>query len=379
MTNRNHYDVIVLGLGVMGSAAAYHLTRAGQRVLALEQFDLDHQNGSSYGVSRIIRYAYDAADYVELAKAAYPLWRDLEAQTGTRLLYQTGGLDFGRADEPTLLAVRDSLDQASLGYEWLAPAAVQQRFPQFHLDDDMMAVYQPDAGYLAASDCVLTMVNAATSAGATVKTQARVTNCEVHGDAITIETTSESYSAARIIITAGAWTAQILGLLDLQVPLLPTREQLVFFDPPDAALFAPERFPVFVQRARTLIYGIPDVAGSGLKAGIHGSGQAVNPDDVNREVETDYIDRVRGFVQRYLPQGVGPVKDTRTCLYTMTPDEDFIIDRHPAYPHVIFGAGFSGHGFKFGVLIGKILTDLALQGTTAHNIRRFKVDRFLTV
>jgi monomeric sarcosine oxidase len=290
---------------------------------------------------------------------------------------QTGGLDFGRADNPTLLATRDNLHRARLPYEWLDPAAVQERFPQFRLDADMMAVYQPDAGYLAASECVLAMANAAAGYGATIRTQTRVTNCEVQADSVTIETTTATYSAGRVVITAGAWAAQILGLLDLPLPLLPTREQLVFFDPADAALFTPERCPIYISHGEPTFYGIANISGKGFKAAVHGGGQATNPDNTNRVVDPEYIERVRGFIQQHIPQADGPVKEARVCLYTMTPDEDFIIDCHPAYPHVIFGAGFSGHGFKFGVLIGKILADLALEGATSHNISRFKVARFL--
>lgn len=370
------YDVIVLGMGVAGSAAAYHLAKSGQRVLALEQFHIDHQLGSSYGVSRIIRYAYDHPAYVALAKAAFPLWRALEEEAGVQLLQQTGGLDFGKADNESLLETRDNLAAGGIAHEWLTPAEVANRFPQFRLDDDMMGVYQADAGYLAASKCVTTQVNLAQKHGAVLVTEARVTGIEPHTDSITVQTTSGRFNAARLVITAGSWAGQLLQMLDLDVPLQPTRERLMFFETAAPDQFTPDRFPVYIAHGdEDWFYGIGSIDGSGLKSAVHSGKHPTDPDNTNREVEPEYIAEVRAFLQRHIPQGDGPVKETRVCLYTMTPDKHFILDRHPAHPHITIGAGFSGHGFKFGNLTGQILADLALEGTTAHDISLFTLGR----
>ena len=371
------YDVIVVGMGVVGSATAYHLARAGQHVLALEQFDLDHQMGSSYGASRIIRYAYDHLAYIELMKAAYPMWRALEQEAGVSLMRKTGGLDFGRADAPTLISTRDSLRNSGIACEWLSPDEVNERFPQFRLDADMMGLFQADAGYLRASACVTAQARLAEQYGATIHTKTPVTGIEIHADSVNIRTAVERYSTARLVITAGAWAGPLLDKAGLHVPLQPTRERLIFFEPMDSAAFSPDRFPVFIAHQTPWFYGIPSVDGSGMKAAIHAQSHATNPDHVDREVEADYINQVRDFLDQYIPTARGKVKETRVCLYTMTPDHDFIIDHHPAHPHVVIGAGFSGHGFKFGILSGQMLADLAIKGKTPHDISLFGAGRFL--
>lgn len=377
MAANTTYDVIVLGAGLVGSAAAYHLAKAGQRVLALEQFEIDHQQGSSFGVSRIIRYAYDHPTYIALAKAVYPMWRALEEEAGTQLMWQTGGLDFGRADEETLLRFRDNLANAGIAHEWLAPAEVAQRFPQFRLDEDMMGLYQADTGLLAASECVKTQVRLAQQHGATVLAGTRVTGVEAQGNSVTVHTAHDRYSAAQLVIAAGAWAGPLLKGLDLRLPLQPTREQLVFFETSDLSQFVPGRFPVFIAHEPTWFYGIPSVDGTGLKVGIHAGSEATDPDHTLRSVDDEFVTLVRGFLRTRIPAGDSPPKSSRVCLYTMTPDEHFILDRHPAYPYIAIGAGFSGHGFKFGILNGRILADLLLAGETPHDISEFRLQRFL--
>ncbi|MEP7287822.1 MAG: N-methyl-L-tryptophan oxidase [Chloroflexota bacterium] len=372
----NQYDVIVLGLGVMGTAAAYHLAKDGQRVLGLEQFALDHRLGSSYGESRIIRYAYDHPIYVEMAKAVFPMWRDLEAESGQALMFQIGGLDFGLVDSESLLTTRDTMLATHVPLEWITPAEVAKRLPQFQLDDNMMAIYQPDGGYLAASQCVLAQANLARKHGATLLTNTPVLKVEALTDSVHIQTATESYEAARLVITAGSWAAHVLTMLDLRLPLQPTREELVFFEPSDPTAFLPDRCPIFICHDQPWRYGLPNVDGSGLKVAIHGRHEPVDPDQVNRTPDEPYIGVIRDFVQHYLPTGNGPVKESRVCLYTMTPDEQFIIDRHPAYQHIAIGAGFSGHGFKFGILIGRMLADLATRGATPYDLSLFSVRRF---
>lgn len=370
------YDVIVLGMGVMGSAAAYHLAQAGYKVLALEQFAVDHTNGSSIDASRIFRHAYDHPAYVALARAAYPLWHALEAETGAQLMRYTGALDWGHPDTRTLAAFKGTVEATGVEHEWLTPAEVSQRFPQFRLDDDMMAIYHADAGYLIASRCVLMLAQQAEKHGAVIQTNARVQAVTAHADAVTVRTASESSSAARLIITAGSWSSQILNQLDLHLPLTPTRQQVIYFETQAPALFEGDRFPVYIAHGEPWYYGLPSVEGSGMKTAIHNLTEATNPDHMDRTVSAAAIDHARQFLRRYIPLADSEPRSTRTCLYTMTPDEHFIIDRHPAYPHIAVGAGFSGHGFKFGILNGQILMDLVLRGTTPHDISLFNIARF---
>lgn len=370
------YDVIVLGVGVMGSAAAYHLARAGLRVLALEQFEVDHTNGSSVDASRIFRYAYDHPAYVALARAAYPLWHALEAETGAHLMRYTGALDFGRPDVRTLAAFRQTVELMGVAHDWLTPAEVARRFPQFLLDDDMMAIYHAEAGYLVASRCVLMLAQQAQKHGAVIQTNARVQQVVAHADSVTVRTESDSYSAAKLIITAGSWSPKILSQLDLHLPLTPTRQQVMYFETQDARQFEPDRFPVFIAHGEPWYYGLPSVEGSGLKAAIHNITDATDPDTMDRTVSPEAVENARAFLRRHVPMGDSAPRSTRTCLYTMTPDEHFVVDRHPAHPHIAIGAGYSGHGFKFGILMGQILMDLALSESTPHDIQLFRIDRF---
>jgi sarcosine oxidase len=375
MRNDNHYDVIVLGMGVMGSATAYHLARDGKRVLGLEQFERDHRMGSSYGESRIIRYAYDHPIYIEMAKAAYPMWHALQEESGRELMVHTGGLDFGPADYPSLVATRDNLAGANIPYEWLSPAEVAERFPQFVLSDDMRAVYQPDAASLLASRCVIAQVELAQKHGAVIHFNTPVIRIEPQHESVRVHTAAGAYEARSLVVTAGAWAGKVLSTTGLVLPVQPTREEIVFFDPPETALFQPEHFPVFISHGDTYHYGLPNVDGNGVKVGIHKRNEPVDPDTCKRTADDEYIQHMRGFMQTYIPRGVGRVNEARICLYTMTPDEHFIIDRHPAYPHIVLGAGFSGHGFKFGPLIGRILADLATHGTTSSDTSLFAANR----
>lgn len=370
-------DVIVLGAGVMGSAAAYQLAKAGQQVVVLEQFEVDHQNGSSVDASRIFRYAYDRPDYVALARAAYPMWQALEEESGQRLMQYTGALDFGRAVSPTLQAFKNTLTVTCIAHEWLDPAEVSRRFPQFRLDEDMMGLYHAEAGYLAAGRCVLTLAQMAQKHGAVFQTNTRVQRIEAQADSVTVYTEKETYTAARLIVTAGSWAGPLLRQLDLNLPLRPTRQQVFYFETQDIRQFEPDCFPVFINHDTPWYYGLPSVDGSGLKTAVHNAQDEVDPDTMKRTIDPEHLEQVRAFVRRHLPLGDSPVRSSRTCLYTMTPDEQFIIDHHPAYPHVVIGAGFSGHGFKFGILVGQILADLALTGRTPHNISLFRVGRFL--
>lgn len=376
------FDAIVIGAGAMGSAAAYYLNQRGQRVLLLEQFALDHRQGSSYGYSRIIRYAYDHPEYVELAKDTFPLWFDLQDKLGEQLVYQTGGIDFGPAGEASLEATIAAMQSSGLRYELLTPAEASRRLPQFRLAENFRALYQPDSGFVKASKAVLGHVKLAQANGAVVKDNTAVTAIRAHADSVEVSTADGSYSAGVLIATAGAWAQGLLQQTGLALPLAPLRCQLNFMAPADLSPYSAENCPVWIAHVSSLfpeaLYGIPSHDGSGFKIAFHGGPAFTQPSEISREPDAENVAALRPFMRAHIP-GIAeaPVRESRICLYTQTPDEHFIVDKHPQHDHVAIGAGFSGHGFKFSTTIGKMLTDIALDGATPHNDSLFKIKRFI--
>lgn len=378
----NTYDAIVLGAGAMGSAAAYHLAKAGQRVLLLEQFEIDHQKGSSYGLSRITRYAYEHPSYVRLMKSVFPAWAAVEAETGETLYTPTGGIDFGRPSQTSLKNIMDSLDAENIPYELWTAAEAERHFPQFRFEPDMLILYQAEAGILSASKCVRAHIRLAEQHGAEIRANTPILSITPRQDSVEVKTPSEMYSAARLVIAAGSWAKSVLATLGLNLPLIPLQCQEIYFETDQSADYEPSRFPTFIAHLLDIYdrapYGIASHQGSGLKVGFHGGKPVEHPSQIDYEPDEAEAKRVMAFTKRHLP-GVKAARAVRVCLYTVTPDEHFLIDKHPAYPHIVFGGGCSGHGFKFSPLIGEILTDLALHGTTEHDISLFTVDRLLNM
>lgn len=375
------YDVIVLGAGAMGSATAYHLARDGQRVLLLEQFHINHRNGSSNGNSRIIRYMYDHPAYVELAKSAYPLWRDLEDAAGEKLMHITGGIDFGRPDAESFKATLAAAEMHSIPVEHLSPAEAMRRFPALTIPDDHAVVYQADYGLLNASACVKAHVRLAQAHGATVIENARVQTVSADADSVTVTTADATYQAARIVITAGGWTNQVLSGLGLHLPLEIRRVQYAFFHPENRALYQPPNYPVLLLHTSDSFigvpYSIPDYDGFGIKYAYHDGPAVPDADTVNRIPDEDVPDSLQPFFGQYLHGMVGAKHvETQVCLYTVTPDTHFVIDRHPQHPHVVFATPCSGHGFKFSTLIGQILARMSLGQDTGHDLSLFSAGRF---
>jgi monomeric sarcosine oxidase len=370
-------DVIVIGLGAMGSAAAYYAAKAGARVLGIEQFGLGHALGSSYGESRIIRYAYDHPDYIDMAKHAYPLWQTVEQDTGQTLIVRTGGLDWGRPDDPHFLNTRRSLELSGIAHELLTPAEVRERFPQFTLQPDEMGIYQADAGFVRATESILAHAAGARRHGALLLEDTPVTAIDVSPDHVTVQTPNGVYSAARLVVTAGPWMGKIARQMGVNLPLQPTREILAFFATGQPELFTPERCPVWIYHGERLYYGIPNADGvSGFKVARHGRHEPTDPATINRVAEDEYIDELRGFLGKYIPAGAGDLIKTYVCMYTMTPDENFIIDTLPGAPHIAIGSACSGHGFKFSTLVGKMLVDLVMHGKTDFYSDLFSLNRF---
>lgn len=378
----NVFDAIVIGAGAMGSAAAYYLSERGQRVLLLEQFELDHRLGSSYGFSRIIRYAYDRPEYVELAKDSFPLWFALQAKLGEKLVFRTGGLDFGPADEASLEATIAAMRASGLRYELLTPTEAHSRFPQFRLAENFKALYQPDSGYVKASKAVLGHIKLAEANGAVVKDRTAVAAITLQSDSVAVSIADETYSAGNLVVTAGAWAKRLLEQTGLDLPLAPLRCQLNFMAPTELSPYQAENCPVWIAHVSSLfpeaIYGIPSHDGSGFKIAFHGGPAFSHPSEINREPNANDVAALRPFMREHIPGlADAPVHESRICLYTQTPDEHFVVDKHPEYAHVAIGAGFSGHGFKFSTAIGKMLTDITLDGATPHNDSLFKIARFI--
>jgi sarcosine oxidase len=370
------FDAIVIGLGAMGSATAYHLARRGHRVLGLDANARGHKNGSSHGTTRIIREAYfEAPEYVPLVQRAYALWRELEAESGRALLRMTGGLNIGTPESEFVSGARMSAQLHHLPYEELSNAEVAARFPGFRLPDEMVAIYEPNAGILDPEACVFAHLDLAARRGATIHHSEPARRWSAGGDGVRVETDQGVYTAARLVITAGPWAGEVLAGIGL--PLRVQRIVNVHFAPTEPELFAPERCPVYLMQVpEGDYYGFPALPGEGVKIGRHDIGEVCTPETIRRAIDPEEISMLRDVLDRYLPGAAGDVLHTLTCMYTNTPDRHFILDRHPAYDSVVYGCGFSGHGFKFASAIGEVMAELAMDGTTRHEITFLSAARF---
>lgn len=371
------YDVIVLGLGAMGSAAAYHLARREARVLGLDAYPRGHTQGSSHGRSRIIREAYfEAPEYVPLVQRAYHLWRELEAESGQALLTLTGGLNLGAPESDLVTGALASAQQHQLPYDYLTTRDITARFPGFHPPEGYVAIYEPHAGILAPEACVGAHLDLAARHGATLHSGEQVRQWAADGDGVRVETARDVYHAGCLVIAAGPWSAEVLDGLGL--PLTVQRVVNVHFAPAQPERFAPERCPIYILAVpEGDYYGFPALPGQGVKFGRHDTGEVCTPETIRRAVDADEVAALRAVLDRYLPGAGGDVLWTLTCMYTNTPDRHFIIDRHPAHSQVVYGCGFSGHGFKFSSAIGEVLADLALDGVTQHPIGFLSAARFV--
>ncbi len=370
------FDVIVIGLGAMGSATAYHAARRGARVLGLDAHPRGHKNGSSHGTTRIIREAYfEAPEYVPLVQRAYALWRELEAASGRDLLTITGGLNIGAPESEFVGGARMSAQLHHLPHEELTNIEVAARFPGFRLPEGIVAVYEPTAGILDPEACVFAHLDLAAKHGAAIRHNEAVRGWSSDGDGVRVETEQGVYTGAQLVVTAGPWAGEVLS--DLGLPLRVQRIVNVHFAPTAPERFAPERCPVYLMQVpEGDYYGFPALPSEGVKIGRHDIGEVCTPHTIRRDVDPEEIAMLRDVLDRYLPGAVGDVLWTLTCMYTNTPDRHFILDRHPAHGNVVYGCGFSGHGFKFASAIGEVMADLALDGATRHAIGFLSAARF---
>lgn len=371
-----NYDVIVLGVGGMGAAAAYELARRGRRVLGLEQFTLGHDRGSSHGRMRAIRRAYfEHPDYVPLARRAYERWYDLEQVSGRRLLTECPMLYVGPRDGKLVSGVRTAASQHALPLTDLGAEGLRRTYPQFRFDDAADAVLEPGAGFLRVEDCVLAYAQAAQLLRADIRENEPVVGWETSGAGVVVHTQRHRFAAQRLVVTAGPWAGRLLH--GLKIPLTVMRQVQAWFAVPDPSRLRRDLFPIYVaDTTRGVFYGMPVVDDLGHKCARHYGGAVT--DDVGKLDRTvsaaDEAD-IRAFLAAHLPVGDGPLRRAGVCPYTMTPDTDFVIDVHPEHPAVSLAAGFSGHGFKFASVVGEILADLAEDGRTDLPVRRFSATR----
>lgn len=374
----NRYDTIVVGLGGMGSAALYHLARRGDRVLGLERFDIPHAMGSSHGITRIIRLAYfEDPSYVPLLRRAYELWRALQAEAGEQLLYITGSIDAGPANGTVVQGALRSCALHDLPHEVLSGDELARRYPGYRLPDEITSVFQPEGGFLLSERAIVAHVMGALANGAEVHGREPVLAWQAGPHGVRVRTQRGLYEAERLILSTGAWAGKLVPTLTgLAVP---ERQVLIWMQPRRPELFTPERFPVFnMEVEEGHYYGFPIFGIPGFKLGLyHHLFEPTDPDSLDRDAFTEQdATALRIGAERYFPDGAGPTLSLKACMFTNSPDEHFMLDRHPDHDNVVIAAGFSGHGYKFCSVVGEILADLARDGATRHDIGLFRLDRF---
>lgn len=363
----------------MGCATLYHLAKRGRRVLGIEQFAPRHKLGSSHGDSRIIREMYfEHPLYVPLVQRAYELWRELEERSGSSLMTITGGLMIGASDRSVVTGTLKSAAAHGLAHEILDAHEVHARFPAFKPGDDLVAVLDPRAGYLDPEACCAAHVELAMSAGAEARFEEPVIEWTADADGVRVKTTANTYFAGQLVISAGPWTRSLLTELDL--PLTVERQTVFWLEPKiDRGSYDRPQLPIYAYEYKPghICYGFPRLA-RGVKASVmHGGETSDHPDAVRRPSDEHDLSALRAALKPVLPGlSAAPVREREPCLFTNTPDHDFIIDFHPNHPQVLISSPCSGHGFKFASAIGELQADLLINGRTSFDLSPFSLGRF---
>jgi sarcosine oxidase len=373
------FDVVVLGVGSMGSAACCFLAERGHRLLGIEQFDIPHELGSHFGQSRIIRRAYfEHPDYVPLLDRAYENWRTLEKNTGAQVFFRTGLVYFGKPTDAIMKGVRESASRYHIEVKTLSEAETVRKYPQFTLPSSYERLEEPDAGFLTPERCILLFTEQALRHGATVLTKTKVLDWTRDAGEIRVRTNRGEFSCRKLVITAGPWAGKMVPRLPTTLQV--TRQVVAWVTPRQWEPFALGRFPCWIADD---FYGCPLLPVStfggpiGLKVARHHPGDVADPDSLNRVSTAEEEDEIVAALHRFLPDAYGGTHVMKVCMYTNTPDQHFILDYLPGFDRdVVIAAGFSGHGFKFSSVVGEIMADLAMNGGTSLPIGFLSAGRF---
>jgi sarcosine oxidase len=356
-------DVAIVGLGAMGALSAWRLAARGARVIGFEQFRPGHDRGSSHGETRIFRTAYfESPEYVPLLQGAHQLWRQLEQEAGAQLLTLTGGLAIGRPDGELVAGVLASARENQLPHRLLDSTEMTRLYPQHRLDAGDVAVLDEQAGFLRPERSIAAAASRAEALGARLLAETRVTSIATSSGGVEIETSRGRYKAERALVTAGPWTSKLLPRLGL--PLRVERQMMAWMAVEDPALFAPQRFPIFIREVAggRFRYGFPCLDGRSIKIAVHHEGADADPDSVDREVGDADLLPIRDFAREFLHGVTGEVVNARVCVYTNTPDERFVATSPAGMPGVTVLSACSGHGFKFAAVMGELMAELILDG-----------------
>ncbi len=384
-SGERNFDVIVLGVGSMGSATCFQLAQRGHKVLGLEQFDIPHELGSHSGQSRIIRKAYaELPDYVPLLERAYQNWKALEDQTGSQVYFRTGLVYFSKPSQPLMKGVHESADKYKIRVNSLTSAETSKKYPQFNIPADYEKLEEPDAGFVTPERSILLFTEQALQRGAAIHTKEKVLEWKRADGNISVRTDKALYTCKRLVITAGPWAGKMIPGMTANLKV--TRQMTAWVKPKKWEDFLLGRFPCWVledDKKPGSFYGFPVLpvvkfgGPVGLKLAHHFHGKVSDPDSINRiptaEDEADLVD----VLNKFMPQGYAATLVMKTCMYTNTPDENFVLDFLPGYDKdVVIATGFSGHGFKFASVVGEIMADLSMNGKTSLPIGFLNASRF---
>jgi N-methyl-L-tryptophan oxidase len=378
MTRESVFDVAIIGAGTMGMAAGAFLAKQKVKTLLIDAFDPPHNHGSHHGDTRLIRHAYgEGRQYVTLVKRAQQLWGDLEKESGYKIFEKTGVLGLGPSDSPFLHETIEAAKKYELPLQVLNANEIKEKWPGISIPDNYIGCFEGESGLLYSEKAIQAYKELAIRNGAQLVTNTPVQQVDMNSeDAVKIVTADNIFWAKKVIVTVGAWAAKLLP--ELKLPIQPVRKVVGWFDTPEG-IYDSANFPSFyVDDKDKMFYGFPSLNGSGLKIGRTDGGQEIDPDQQTQnfgQYETDEGD-LRHFLESYMPEANGTLKEGKTCLYTMSSDHDFIIDHHPENNNIIIACGFSGHGFKFGSVMGEVLSQLAVNGHSEFDISIFSLSRF---
>ena len=376
--NQTSFDVIVAGVGAMGAQTCWHLANRGQRVLGLDRYDIPNSMGSSHGVHRIIRLAYfEHPLYVPILRRAYELWRQTEQLFGEQLLFVTGSLDIGQADAPVIKGSLASCKLHGLDHELLDGETVNARYPGYKLPQGYAAVYQADGGFIASERAVVAAATLAMNTGATLRAREAIIGFDpLPGGGVKVTTTKAAYEAGRLVLSTGAWIGEHVPAL--KSTAVPERQVLGWFRPRKPEHFRLGQFPVSNLKSEDgHFYQFPVWGLPGFKIGrYHHLKQQGPADELSREPNAADEAALRSGLRRFFPDADGDLLAMRTCMFTNTPDEHFVIDRMPGFEEIVVASPCSGHGFKFSSAIGEILADLATDRPPRFDLSPFEIGRF---